>query len=223
MDTVVALEGLCLSSAGRLLLAGVSWAAVRGTTVVLAGPSGAGKSLSLQAAAGVLPGSVRVVGGTVSRMGRVAWCPQDGGLDPLLRVGAQLAETGVTDPETWLTAWGLDPRLARAWPDQLSGGERQRAALALATAARPDALLADERTAGLDPVTQADLLGRLHRWRGNRRALVWVTHDLAAAAPWGTTLVVLAEGRTVEAGDFATIAAAAAHPVTRSLWEASVG
>ena len=220
-DPAVTLEEVYLCDRGRPLLVGVSWTARRGRTVALAGPSGAGKSLSLQAAADVLPPPIRLCGGRITRAGRIVWCPQDGGLDPLVRIGAQIAEAGCRDPARWLAAWGLDPRLARAWPDELSGGERRRADLALAAAADPDVLLLDEPTAGLDPVTQADLLVRLHQWRGHHRALVWVTHDLSAAAPWSTTLVVLDHGRTVESGAFGAVVAAPKHAVTRSLLEAS--
>jgi len=153
-------------------------------------------------------------------------------LDPLARVGHQVGlparrvrglsrTTARAETLDLLGRLGFaDPAaVAGAWPAQLSGGQRQRVSLAVALAARPRLLVADEPTTALDTVAQATvlrLLGAVLDAPG-APALVLVSHDLAVVAQLCDRVVVLAGGRVVEAAPTATLLAAPQHPVTRSL------
>jgi peptide/nickel transport system permease protein len=150
-------------------------------------------------------------------------------LDPLFRVGDQLAETvrahagtpaGADRVGALLDMVGLDrvDGVRRRFPHELSGGQRQRVAIALALAHEPDLLIADEATTALDVTVQAailDLLEALSRGRG--RALVFVSHDLALVARLCERVLVLYAGRVVEDAPLDRLLAAPAHPYTAAL------
>jgi len=155
-------------------------------------------------------------------------------LNPVMTIGAQLVETlrvhrRLARREAWsegvrlLGEVGLpDPEARmREHPFRLSGGMRQRAFIALALAAGPRLLVADEPTTALDVTVQAqilDLLARLQASRG--MGLLLVTHDLAVVAETCRRVVVLYGGQVVESGPVETVFRAPAHPYTRALLDA---
>lgn len=105
------------------------------------------------------------------------------------------------------------PHLAKAYPDQLSGGQRQRVALARALATGPRLLLLDEPFGALDPLVRRDIrrwLRDLHD-RMNLTTIL-VTHDHEEAMDVADTLVVMQEGRIVQAADASTLNAAPQTP-----------
>lgn len=112
-----------------------------------------------------------------------------------------------------------DPEaLAGRYPHELSGGQQQRVMLAMALAAKPRLLIADEPTSALDATVQADILAllkTLQRSLGN--ALLFITHDLAAAAELAHRIVVMQAGRVVERGPTATILDHPREDYTRKL------
>jgi peptide/nickel transport system ATP-binding protein len=112
-----------------------------------------------------------------------------------------------------------DPEMiARRYPHELSGGQQQRVMLAMALAARPRLLIADEPTSALDATVQAEILAllkSLQRSHGN--ALLFITHDLAAAAELAHRIVVMQAGRVVERGPTATILRDPCEDYTRRL------
>ncbi|MDP9792784.1 ABC-type glutathione transport system ATPase component [Catenuloplanes nepalensis] len=150
-------------------------------------------------------------------------------LDPLMRVGKQIAEP----LRRWrrLRGAALDAAVAaaldevrlpadaaRSFPHELSGGQRQRVAIAMALACRPRLLIADEPTTALDVTVQAeilDLLDGLVRDRG--MALLFITHDLPVAARIADHLLVLRDGRVVESGPAASVIGSPSHEYTRTL------
>ena len=125
---------------------------------------------------------------------------------------AMLRSVGIPDPE----------RRARAYPFELSGGMCQRVVIAIAVAARPVLLIADEPTTGLDVTTQAtvmDLLARLASENG--MATLLITHDLALASERAGRIAVMHAGHVVEDAPTATLLAHPRHPYTKRLLAAT--
>jgi peptide/nickel transport system ATP-binding protein len=209
-------------------LRGVDLAVNEGEAVALVGESGCGKSTLLRSIAGLQPideGSIEFGKG-----GRPQMVFQDAGasLTPWLTVGEQIEERlrseglGRKDRRTRmldsLTLVGLPHEAAEAKPAQLSGGQRQRVGLARATVVPPEVLLCDEPTSALDvslAATVLNLIGRLRRELGV--AILFVTHDLAAARMVGDRIAVMYLGRIVEIGAADELCAAPVHPYTRAL------
>jgi peptide/nickel transport system ATP-binding protein len=105
-----------------------------------------------------------------------------------------------------------------AYPFELSGGMCQRIVIAIALACRPQLLIADEPTTGLDVTTQKavmDLVRDLTRSEG--MASVLITHDLGLAGEYCDRIVVMEKGEVVEARTARDLFAAPAHPYTRRL------
>jgi peptide/nickel transport system ATP-binding protein len=108
--------------------------------------------------------------------------------------------------------------LASRKPHQLSGGQRQRVALARATVVPPEVLLCDEPTSALDvslAATVLNLIGRLRREL--RMAVLFVTHDLAAARVVADRVAVMYLGRIVELGPAEQLCRQPVHPYTQAL------
>ncbi|MCK9909137.1 ABC transporter ATP-binding protein [Microbacteriaceae bacterium K1510] len=109
-----------------------------------------------------------------------------------------------------------------AYPFELSGGMCQRVVIALALACRPQLLIADEPTTGLDVTTQKavmDLVMELTRERG--MSTILITHDLGLAAAYCDKVVVMEKGKVVETAASATIFKQPAHAYTRKLMRAT--
>ena len=201
-----------------------------GECVALVGESGAGKSTILRVAAGL----VAPDGGTITRNGadlpQIVFQDAGSSLTPWLTIGEQIGErlrsTGVAAHERKarlddaMTLVGLDPALARALPRELSGGQAQRAAIARAIVVPPTLLLCDEPISALDVTLAAatlNLLGDLRRRL--RMAMLFVTHDLAAARIIADRIAVLDGGEIIEASDSDTLIAAPGTAYTRQLIE----
>ena len=108
----------------------------------------------------------------------------------------------------------------RAFPHQMSGGMRQRVVGAMAIAAPPRLLIADEPTTSLDLTIQAQYLRLLKDLQMRHRlAMIFVTHNLGIVAKICDRVAVMYAGRIVEAGPVAAIFGAPAHPYTRLLLE----
>ncbi len=112
-----------------------------------------------------------------------------------------------------------DPRQrAREYPHQLSGGLRQRAMIALAIAAEPDLLIADEPTTALDATVQAEILELLRDMRRSLHlSMLLITHDLGVIAQMADRVGVMYGGRIVEQAPLEAILRSPAHPYTRAL------
>jgi energy-coupling factor transport system ATP-binding protein len=113
-----------------------------------------------------------------------------------------LSETEIAERVGWaLDMVGLDPALAERNPLMLSGGEMRRLALAGILAMRPEVLILDEPTAGLDPQGRADLLARIDAWQqATGLTLVVVSHNMDELARSVERVVLLDGGRVVADG-----------------------
>ena len=165
---------------------------------------------------------------------RIALVAQDHStaLHPLIPVGRQISRApqaaGYTQGEAdvratdYLYAVGLDESFADRVPGRLSGGQRQRISLALALAAEPVLMSADEPTTALDVVARAEILRLLTSLTSlpEAPALLLITHDLPAAAIC-ENVVVLHGGAVIEHGPTAQVLAHPEHPVTVAMCEAA--
>ena len=165
---------------------------------------------------------------------RIALVSQDHStaLHPLIPVGRQISlasqAAGRTQSEAdvratdYLYAVGLDESFADRVPGRLSGGQRQRISLALALAAEPALMIADEPTTALDVVARAEILELLTSLTSlpEAPALLLITHDLPAAAIC-ENVVVLHAGAVIERGPTARVLARPEHPVTVAMCEAA--
>jgi peptide/nickel transport system ATP-binding protein len=129
------------------------------------------------------------------------------------RVVELLAEVGIADPAS----------RAGAYAHELSGGMRQRAMIAMALAADPAILIADEPTTALDVTVQAQILDLFRRLRDRRgMALLLVTHDLGVVAELADRVAVMQAGKVVETGPARQVLDAPAHGYTRQLLAATL-
>jgi peptide/nickel transport system ATP-binding protein len=200
-----------------------------GETLALVGPSGCGKSTVARAVLQLLPPGSRCEGTVLlsgqdprqlprrelrrlrgEAVGLVFQDPMTR-LNPLLTIGAHLADTLVAHRPAWqrrqvrqraeelLERVGISPERYGSYPHEFSGGMRQRLAIALAMALRPPLVIADEPTTSLDVAVAGQVMAELTQLcREAGSALLLISHDLAMAGRWCDQIGVLDEGRLIE-------------------------
>ncbi|HWP62808.1 MAG TPA: ABC transporter ATP-binding protein [Candidatus Binatia bacterium] len=225
-EAAVEVTGLVKRYDGRTVLHGISFSCQPGTIHALLGPNGAGKTTTVEILEGYRRpdgGAVRILGHTVGGGGRrlrarVGIMLQGGGFPPLARPIEilELYAALFRAPERPRALLGrLDlESVARTPYRALSGGERQRLALAVALVGRPELLVLDEPTAGMDPAAKVrvrELLGDLRR---GGATILLTSHDLADVERLADWITVLDRGRIVADGS-RTELLAGASPVLR--------
>jgi len=211
MDAVLEARGVTLAYGRRTVLAGVDLSIRPGEFWFFLGPNGAGKTTLVRAILGELApraGTLRLHP-ELARRERIGFVPQRCELNPALpttvREFVLLGTVGAALPrreEEGRIAWALERSglggMARRSYWSLSGGQRQRALVARALVRRPSFLIVDEPTSGLDPAAQQALLALLAELRESEHfTIVFVTHDLALPARWGTHLALVYGGRVL--------------------------
>ncbi|WP_276716078.1 ABC transporter ATP-binding protein [Pseudooceanicola nitratireducens] len=238
-------EDITVSQGGTPILHPVSLHLEPGEPLVILGETGSGKSLLAQAIMGTLPRDLtargRVAlgdhlldaarpGGFRPLWGRqIAVLPQEPwlSLDPLMRAERQVTEAhhlvrglGAAEAQAQaasdLNHLGLTGAGQR-YPHELSGGMAQRVAIAAARAGGARIVIADEPTKGLDAARRDEVADLLLAELARGGGLLVITHDLALARRIGGQMIVLREGRVVEAGATASVMGAPTQAYTRDL------
>ncbi|MBO9055409.1 ABC transporter ATP-binding protein [Curtobacterium flaccumfaciens pv. flaccumfaciens] len=228
---------------------GVSLSVAPGETLALVGESGSGKSTVALAAMGLLSGNATASGSAVVAGHQVIGAAEPAlralrgstvsmvfqepatALDPLTRVGAQIAEVirnhrdvsasaaaaeavdllrrvGIPDPES----------RTRSFPFQLSGGQRQRVVIAMAIANAPKLLIADEPTTALDVTVQAEILELLRALAVETgTGVLLVTHNMGVVADFADRVAVMLQGEIVETGGVEDVLLRPEHEYTKRL------
>ncbi|WP_035775320.1 ABC transporter ATP-binding protein [Arthrobacter sp. H5] len=152
-------------------------------------------------------------------------------MNPVYTIGFQIIETlrlhnEISPQEAKERALKLldmvelpDPDKAfKSYPHQLSGGQRQRAMIAQSLSCDPKLLIADEPTTALDVTVQAEILDLMRNLRSKlNSAIVLITHDMGVVADLSDKIVVMSQGRIVEAGSAEKIFHHPEHPYTQKL------
>jgi ABC-2 type transport system ATP-binding protein len=208
----IRVDALRKAYAGRHVLAGVSFDVAPGEVFALLGPNGAGKTTTVE----ILEGYRRPDGGSVRVLGldphadrrrlrsRIGLMLQEGGIDPrttpreALHLYARLFRDP-EDPEALLELVDLG-RAAGTRYRRLSGGEKQRLGLALALVGRPELLVLDEPTAGMDPAAKQATRERIGSLRAAGTTILLTTHELGDVERLADHVAVLDRGRIVAEG-----------------------
>jgi ABC-2 type transport system ATP-binding protein len=210
---------------GRPVLAGVSLEVRRGELFALLGPNGAGKTTTVEILEGYRhadAGSVEVLGLDPVRDGRrlrprIGLMLQEGGIDPrttpreALRLYARFYQDA-EDPDRLLELVDLTG-VAGTRYRRLSGGEKQRLGLALALLGRPELLVLDEPTAGMDPAAKQATRERIAALRASGTTILLTTHELGDVERLADQVAVLDRGHLVAQGTPAELTGAGAPRV----------
>lgn len=209
----------------QTVLGGINFEVERGETVVVLGRSGTGKSVLLKLLIGLQApdaGSIRISGREITGLEatqlneirkKTGFLFQQAALYdsltveenvefPLTRHGAMPDAERRDRARELLASVGMDQDLEKL-PSQISGGMQKRVGLARALALEPEIVLFDEPTAGLDPITAAEI-GKLIIELKQKRKLtaVVVTHDLRGARTYADRLILMDQGKILAEGTF---------------------
>ena len=178
----------------------VSLRVADGERLALLGPSGRGKSTLALLLAGYLPPQKGTITLDGARLPKDCYNPvqliyqhPEKAMDPRWKVGDTLREAWDV-PEELLTAIGAEPDWLTRWPHELSGGQLQRLSILRALSPKTRVLIADEITASLDSITQAQIWSVILREiEKNRTMLIAITHNEALAQRICTRMVHIEE------------------------------
>ncbi|WP_194825540.1 ABC transporter ATP-binding protein [Nocardia sp. XZ_19_231] len=227
----------------------VSFTVDRGTTTAIVGESGSGKSTIAQMVLGLLEptsGTVAFDGKDVAKLDskgafafrrRVQPIFQNpyGSLDPMYSIFRTIEEPlrvhkigTATEREAvvrdLLDKVSLPTTVLRRYPNELSGGQRQRVAIARALALSPEMVVCDEAVSALDVLVQAQILTLLNDLQAELGlTYLFITHDLAVVRQIADNVLVMREGKVVEAATTDEVFASPREEYTRALLEAIPG
>lgn len=185
---------------GSSVLRNVSLRAADGERLALLGPSGRGKSTLALLLAGYLPlqkGAITLDGAPLPKdcynPVQLVYQHPEKAMDPRWKVGDTLREAWDV-PEELLSAIGAEPGWLTRWPHELSGGQLQRLSILRALSPKTRVLIADEITASLDPITQAQIWSViLQEVEKHNMILIAITHNEALAQRICTRMIHIEE------------------------------
>jgi phospholipid/cholesterol/gamma-HCH transport system ATP-binding protein len=225
-ESVISITGLYKSFDDVQVLDGIDFTLLKGENFAILGKSGSGKSVLIKIIVGLLKpdkGEVIVLGQQVDKLNRkeldalrirVGFSFQSSALYDSMNVYQNLAfpltmnyrdlskkEVGNAVEEV-LESVGLKEKLYQM-PSDLSGGQRKRVGIARMLILKPEIMLFDEPTAGLDPITSNEIIELINevKKQNNASSLI-ITHDLTCAKNTGDRIAMLFEGKFLKAGTF---------------------
>jgi phospholipid/cholesterol/gamma-HCH transport system ATP-binding protein len=225
-EIVVDIDHISKSFGTKEVLKDINLQLKRGENVVVLGKSGQGKSVTIQCIVGLLTpddGTVKVFGDDVARMNevqlkelrtKVGFLFQSGALYdsmtvrdnlefPLTRI-LKITDQAELDKrvEEALDGVGLSEAIDKL-PSDLSGGMRKRAGLARTMIVRPEIMLYDEPTTGLDPITSREISELiLNMQKKYKTSAIIITHDMECAKITADRVVIMNEGTYIAEGSF---------------------
>jgi peptide/nickel transport system ATP-binding protein len=250
---LLTVSNLSISSMDKILVNNFSFSVEESEIVGVVGESGSGKSICCYSFLNLLPPSLKVGGkllwkgqpiddekGKIGLRGReISFVFQEpmSALNPSMTLGKQLEEVykknipNISNSEaknksiqSFIEVKIPNPEsVYDRYPHQISGGQQQRVCLAMALAAQPQLLIADEPTTALDVCIQAEMMDLLKEMIENRRnttrplSLLFISHDLPLVASICDRMMVLRKGELVEQGTTSQIMNAPKHDYTRGL------
>ena len=225
-STVITIKDLYKSFDDQAVLKGVNLTVYKGENVVVLGKSGSGKSVLIKIIIGLLKpdrGEVLVLGQEVDKLTekelnalrlRIGFSFQSSALYdsmnirqnlefPLTMNRKDLTRQEITDAvEEVLDAVGLENKM-NDMPADLSGGQRKRIGIARTLILRPEIMLYDEPTAGLDPITSYEINKLINKVQEKyNTSSIIITHDLTCAKETGDRIAMFVEGKFTRVGDF---------------------
>lgn len=228
-DSVITIRGVSKSFGENHVLRNVDLDLYRGENLVVLGRSGTGKSVLIKLIAGLLEpdaGSIEVLGNSVNDLDnhelmklrlRIGFSFQNSALYdsmtvrenlefPLIRNKRNLTRAEINkEVEDVLEGVGLSQAINQM-PSELSGGQRKRIGIARTLILRPDIMMYDEPTAGLDPITCLDINSLINEVQERyKTSSIIITHDLACARSVGDRIVMLLDGKFERQGTFKEI------------------
>ncbi len=217
----IKLTGVTKAFGDKVVLDGIDLEIASGTSLVIIGGSGSGKSVLIKCILGLIvpdSGSIEIDGTDITKLPRADAIKRRAGIGMLFQNGALfdslpvwenvvfglLAQNRITraegraQAETILAQVGLAPSVGALMPAELSGGMQKRVGLARAIATKPDILLFDEPTTGLDPIMGAVIDGLIVDCvQKLGSTTIAITHDMASATRIGTTAAMIYRGKIV--------------------------
>jgi len=225
-EEVISINGLYKSFGELEVLRGIDFTLFRGENVAVLGKSGSGKSVLIK----IIVGLLKPDNGVVFALGKEVNKLKQKELDALrLRMGFSFQSSALYDGmnvyqnlafplamnykhlskreidsevERVLDAVGLISKM-KQMPSELSGGQRKRIGIARTLILKPEIMLYDEPTAGLDPITSAEIIDLInevqHRYQTSS---IIITHDLTCAKNTSDRIAMLLEGQFVKVGTF---------------------
>ncbi len=225
-EAVISIRSLYKSFGSKHVLRGVDLDVYKGENVVVLGRSGTGKSVLIKIIAGLLKqdsGMVKVLGREVDKLKpkeldelrlKIGFSFQNSALYdsmtvcenlefPLVRHTRHLKRAEINNAvERVLEAVGLREAINQM-PAELSGGQRKRIGVARTLILRPEIMLYDEPTAGLDPITSVEINNLINQvnQQFNTTSII-ITHDLTCAKTTGDRVAMLMDGKFIKQGSF---------------------
>lgn len=239
MPAIASLQSLYVKRGNHQALSDLSLKIDANRVTAIIGESGSGKSTLLYSLNGIVAaasGEVEVLGESLATADliklrrKIGFAVQDAALMPHLRVYENMTLMarlmGIDDADirahfrVMMELLELDPNLGEVYPHQLSGGQQQRISLGRAFILKPPLLLLDEPFSAVDPITRLGIYDRFEALlQADPVSVVMVTHDLKEASRLADDIIILKDGRLIQAGKLDEVRQAPAHDYVARLFE----